>query len=115
MFLELLATSAALGLFIAAVVGSDRLWRLPEPVDDVEESVAMARKAAELAPTAANYWLLASACRKYGDVASALAALDLAIKIDPGNLQYRQAYDAIKDSKPTNPGAVRHSGARPDE
>jgi tetratricopeptide (TPR) repeat protein len=63
------------------------------------EAVTLARKAVELEPTAAYYWLLATACRRSGDLPAALAALDSAIKIDPGNLQYHEAYRSLQEKK----------------
>ena len=50
------------------------------------EAAALAKKAAELQPTAPHFWLLARTCRQAGDVPAALAALDRAIELDPGNL-----------------------------
>jgi tetratricopeptide (TPR) repeat protein len=63
------------------------------------EAVSLARRAAELSPTADRYWLLAAACRCSGDVPGALAALDKAIDLDPGNLQYREAQQTLKEKK----------------
>jgi tetratricopeptide (TPR) repeat protein len=63
------------------------------------DAVALARKAADLEPSGAHYGLLAMACRQSGDTAGALAALDLALRIDPGNLTYREAYRLLKEKK----------------
>ncbi len=65
----------------------------------VADAVSLARKATELSPTAGHYWLLATACRRHGDVPAALAALDRAIELDPGNLQYREAHQAMKEKE----------------
>jgi tetratricopeptide (TPR) repeat protein len=63
------------------------------------DAVALARQAAELQPTANNYWLLAAACRHNGDRAAALAAMEKAVDLDPGNLRYREAYESLKEKK----------------
>jgi cytochrome c-type biogenesis protein CcmH/NrfG len=65
----------------------------------LSDAAALARKAAELEPSAAHYWLLATASRRHGDVPAALAALDKALELDPGNLQYREAQREWKEKK----------------
>jgi cytochrome c-type biogenesis protein CcmH/NrfG len=63
------------------------------------DAAALARKAAEIEPTAPHFWLLASACRQSGDVPAARAAIEKAIELDPGNLEYRAAYESLKEKK----------------
>jgi len=55
------------------------------------EARLMAQKAVELAPVAANYFLLAQAHARGGDRQQALAAIGRAIELDPGNSAYREA------------------------
>jgi cytochrome c-type biogenesis protein CcmH/NrfG len=58
--------------------------------------VALARKAVALKPTALNYYVLSNACDKSGDYQGALQAIEQAIQLEPGNAQYKQAYQRIK-------------------
>ncbi len=65
----------------------------------LSEARTLARKAVELEPVAANYFLLSSACEKNGDDPGALTAIQRAVKLDPGNLRYREAYARIQKNK----------------
>lgn len=60
------------------------------------EALVAARRAAELEPSAAHYWLVARACQAAGNLPEALAALEKALALDPGNLQYREQYEELR-------------------
>jgi tetratricopeptide (TPR) repeat protein len=60
------------------------------------EARKLAEKATSLEATAENYFVLSWACDMNGDTTSALAAIEQAIRLDPGKLIYRQAYENIK-------------------
>jgi cytochrome c-type biogenesis protein CcmH/NrfG len=49
-----------------------------------------------LEATADNYFVLGWACDMNGDTASALAAIDQAIQLEPDNPKYKQIYEIIK-------------------
>jgi FOG: TPR repeat len=57
-----------------------------------EEAVQLARQAVALAPTAAHHFILATAQRTRGDVAAARASLEEAIRLDPTQVLYREAF-----------------------
>jgi|GEM_PF-3395896 len=63
------------------------------------EAAALARQAAELSPKAEHYWLLSKACQRQGDLPAALAAIEKAVELDPGNFQYHEAHQALKEKK----------------
>ena len=60
------------------------------------EARKLAEKATGLEATADNYFVLSWACDMNGDTASALAAIEKAMKLEPGKLKYRQAYENLK-------------------
>ncbi len=60
------------------------------------EARRLAEKAIELEATADNYFVLSWACEVNGDMTSALAAIEKAIKLEPENSKYRQIYELIK-------------------
>ncbi len=62
----------------------------------IDQAVALARQATELSPTAEHYWLLARACQRHGDVQAAVKALEKAVELDPGNLQYHEILHEFK-------------------
>lgn len=64
-----------------------------------DEAIAAARRAAELEASAANYWLLARACEAAGKLPEALAAMEKALALDPGNLEYRERYERLRAKK----------------
>ncbi|TKJ37857.1 MAG: hypothetical protein CEE38_07265 [Planctomycetes bacterium B3_Pla] len=59
----------------------------------------LAEKAVKLEKTAVNYYLLACACDMNGDRTNALEAAEQAIQLDPGNVEYKQIYQRIKNRK----------------
>lgn len=62
------------------------------PDRDPEEAVALARRAVELAPSAEHFYILGTARWHAGQTAAAREDLAQAIKLDPGNREYREAY-----------------------
>lgn len=60
------------------------------------EARKLAEKATSLEAIADNYFVLSWACDMNGDTASALAAIEQAIRLDPGKVAYRQAYENLK-------------------
>jgi tetratricopeptide (TPR) repeat protein len=56
----------------------------------------LAAKAVELEGSADNYFVLGWACDLNGDPASATAAIEQAMALDPNNAKYRQVYQTIK-------------------
>ena len=60
------------------------------------EARKLAEKATGLEATADNYFVLSWACDMNSDTASALAAIKQAMKLEPGKLKYRQAYENLK-------------------
>ena len=63
-------------------------WKLPEVK-------GFASRAAQLRPSPQNYFLLAQVCRKTGDRAGALTALEQALIMDPENVPCRRLYDEL--------------------
>jgi len=63
---------------------------------DPGQARSLAARAIQREPSALNYSVLAAACDRSGDRAGALAALEQAIKLEPGNDRYRAMYDSIK-------------------
>jgi tetratricopeptide (TPR) repeat protein len=62
------------------------------PDRDPEEAVSLARKAVQLAPSAEHFYILGTARWHAGDTAAAREDLAQAIKLEPGNREYREAY-----------------------
>jgi cytochrome c-type biogenesis protein CcmH/NrfG len=63
------------------------------------EAVTLAESAVQLAPLAQNYELLCQAHAKDGDIASASAALQKAIELDPGNPEYEKMLQQLGGGK----------------
>ncbi|MFH1920469.1 MAG: tetratricopeptide repeat protein [Planctomycetota bacterium] len=61
------------------------------------EAMDLARTAVELAPTPANYVLLSAACKRNGDHAGAVSAIQRAIELDPSNEQYRRIQESLRE------------------
>jgi tetratricopeptide (TPR) repeat protein len=59
----------------------------------------LAEKAVELNKTADNYYVLTCACDISGDTMNALKAAEQAIRLEPGNVRYKQLYQRIQDRK----------------
>ncbi len=62
------------------------------PDRDPEEAVALARRAVELAPSAEHFYILGTARWHAGQTVAAREDLAQAVKLDPGNREYREAY-----------------------
>lgn len=67
--------------------------------DQGAEAMTAARRAAELEPSPPHYWLLARACEAAGKLPEALAAMEKAVALDPGNLEYRERYEQLRAKK----------------
>jgi tetratricopeptide (TPR) repeat protein len=65
----------------------------------LDEAKKIAKKAVELESTAENYFILGWTCQRTGDKQAALAAMQKAIELAPGNVEYRKMYDLIKYGK----------------
>ncbi|MBN2130325.1 MAG: tetratricopeptide repeat protein [Sedimentisphaerales bacterium] len=63
---------------------------------DPGQARSLAARAVQREPSALNYSVLAAACDHSGDRTGALAALEQALRLEPGNDRYRTMYDAIK-------------------
>jgi len=63
------------------------------------EAKALASTAVRLGPEARQYFVLCEACDKNGDPTGALAAIERAIELEPGNVKYRQVRNFIKTRK----------------
>ena len=66
----------------------------------LDEANELATKAVELEPLAKNYFLLAVIRQRVGDHQAALAAIEKAVSLEPGNPEYRQVYVMIQEGKP---------------
>ncbi len=64
------------------------------------EAVTLAQKAVSLAPTAANYALLAAARQRNGDRAGAEVAIGHAVELDPQNPKYQKMQQVIQSASP---------------
>ncbi len=71
---------------------ADLLLRYKQNLAETKE---LAGKAVELRPSAANYAILAGACRCNDDLAGARTAIEEAIKLAPKNATYRAIRDGI--------------------
>jgi tetratricopeptide (TPR) repeat protein len=67
---------------------------------NLPEAVTCARTTVELAPTAANYALLAAASQRNGDRAGAVMAIEQAARIDPQNPKYQRMLEVIRSMPP---------------
>lgn len=74
-------------------------WLYLNTKNSYDEARKLAEKAVKLEKTAANYYLLTCACEMNGDRTNALKAAEQAIRLDPGNLEYKQTYQQIKNRK----------------
>jgi len=63
------------------------------------EARKLAQQAVALAPDAPNFVLLSRTCAADGDRASALAAIDKALELQPANEQYRQARQMLSNEQ----------------
>ena len=63
------------------------------------EAGKLAAQAVEVEPSAAHYFLLATACEKNKDRAGMLSALKRAIELDPGNAEYRRTYEKLAGTR----------------
>jgi len=64
------------------------------------EAVELAKTAVDLAPTAPHHYVLATACWSAGERAAARAALEQAIRLDPADPRYREAYHRLEREQP---------------
>ena len=62
----------------------------------VPEAGKLAEKAVALEKTGENFFILSWACNVNGDRASAMSAIQQAIKLEPGNIEYRQMHEQLK-------------------
>jgi len=62
----------------------------------LSDAKELATKAVELEPLAKNYFLPGSICHRMEDLAAARAAIEQAAALEPGNPQYRQAYELVR-------------------
>ncbi len=53
----------------------------------LSEALRLARRAVELSPSPVNYYVLSQACARNGDLQGAVAAIEKACELDPGNQQ----------------------------
>jgi tetratricopeptide (TPR) repeat protein len=60
------------------------------------EAKKLAEKAVALEKTGENFFILSLACKVNGDRTSAISAIQQAIKLEPGNIEYRQMYEQLK-------------------
>ncbi|MCK4822014.1 tetratricopeptide repeat protein [bacterium] len=60
------------------------------------EARKLAEKAVALEKTGENFFILSRACNVNGDRASAMSAIQQAIKLEPNNIKYRQMYEQLK-------------------
>jgi tetratricopeptide (TPR) repeat protein len=65
----------------------------------VSEARRLAGKAVELEPSADNYFMLGLACRGANDRSAALAALQEAVQLAPGNREFKQMYDLVRNGR----------------
>jgi len=63
------------------------------------EARTLAGKAVELEPVADNYFVLGQACQRANDKQAALAALQKALELAPGNREYQQMYDLTRNGR----------------
>jgi len=63
------------------------------------EAKVLASKVIELKPTPRHYFLLATVCSRSGDRASALAAVERALKMDPDNAQCRRLRELLRKER----------------
>lgn len=61
------------------------------------EARKLATKAVELEPVAKNYFVLAMTCHENGDMRAAASAIERAIALEPNNVEYRRAGNAIRE------------------
>jgi cytochrome c-type biogenesis protein CcmH/NrfG len=65
----------------------------------VQEATALAREAVQREPTAAHYALLSTACEQGGDAPAALAAIEAALQLEPGNPELQRRYLALREKR----------------
>ena len=65
----------------------------------IPEAKTLAQRLIELEPTASNYALLGEACDRAGDLPGALAAMERAIALEPGNQRFRAVYQRLQQKK----------------
>ena len=64
----------------------------------LDQARELARKAVELEPTAAHYYLLAAACDKNKDRSAAIEAMEKAVALAPGEKRYQQVLQQLRKS-----------------
>lgn len=79
---------------------------------DPPAAIAAARLAAEIAPSAAHFTLLGRLLAAAGETASASAALERAVALDPGDVPARQTLERLRRraNEPPAPGAPAPDG-----
>ncbi len=73
-------------------------WHLQQRVE-LSDALRLAKKAADLAPTAVNYYVLSQACAANADLSGARAAIQKAREMDPANAGYREWQQSL-EAKP---------------
>jgi Flp pilus assembly protein TadD len=63
------------------------------------EAKKLANTAVQLTPEASNYFILARVCNGLGDSDGALAAMERAVKLAPGNAEYQRISAMLKNEK----------------
>jgi Flp pilus assembly protein TadD len=65
----------------------------------VADALPFARKAVERERSAPNFFLLADACRRNGDLAGARSAIAQAVELNPKEPSYRKSQDEIREKR----------------
>jgi len=65
----------------------------------IPEAQTLARKLVKLEPTARNYALLGEACDRAGDLPGALAAMQRAVALEPGDEGFKAVYQRLQQRK----------------
>ncbi|MGB2807685.1 MAG: tetratricopeptide repeat protein [Sedimentisphaerales bacterium] len=74
-------------------------WLYLNTKNSYDQARKLAEKAVKLEKTATNYYVLTYAYDMKGDRTNALKAAERAIQLDPGNVEYKQTYQRIKNGK----------------
>jgi len=70
---------------------------------DADQAIAYARRAVDLEPSAANYFMLGTALKGKDDQTGALAAFQRAAELDPFKPQYQSNYRNLRKQMPQEP------------